>query len=352
MRDMGPAERKIILVRMPNWLGDIVMSFSFLATLRQHFPHHRIVAITKPVYAPLLDMLSISVESLEFDKKTHRGLRSFLSFCKNKIGMLQPDVYFALPPSFSSALMGRLSGARECIGYRSEFRQFLLSSSGPFPHGKHRSQEYLDLISLWLKQNVTHSKFELNVPSAESEFLQVLKAEPYIVINPNSEASSRRLPLTKWVELLSALWPAGSVATPMIVGIGTAAEARQSDDVFAVLPKRFRTRNLSGKTNIVELASVLTHAGLVISNDSGPAHLAAAMGAPVAVFFGAGDPKSTAPISNGAAVTVLNQKLKCSPCLKNTCPLSTVECLATMDMKWAAEKISDYCKGLPEKFVP
>jgi heptosyltransferase II len=70
----------------------------------------------------------------------------------------------------------------------------------------------------------------------------------------------------------------------------------------------------------------LRNADLVISNDSGPMHLANAVGTPVITFFGAGNPAETAPFNREKAV-VINKHLQCSPCVKNICKFKTVRCL-------------------------
>ena len=90
--------------------------------------------------------------------------------------------------------------------------------------------------------------------------------------------------------------------------------------------------NLTGKTDLKELISILKHADLVISNDSGPAHLANMLATPLIVFFGAGDEKNTAPKFHVNQTRIINQKISCSPCLKNSCPIGTLDCLNKIDV--------------------
>ena len=86
-----------------------------------------------------------------------------------------------------------------------------------------------------------------------------------------------------------------------------------------------------GKTSILELFSLLKESDEVISNDSGPAHLAALGGSRVKVFFGAGDDHETGPL--GKEVQIIKKDISCSPCLKNSCPLKHKKCLEEIFIK-------------------
>jgi ADP-heptose:LPS heptosyltransferase len=87
--------------------------------------------------------------------------------------------------------------------------------------------------------------------------------------------------------------------------------------------------NLAGKTSLRESAAIMLRGRLFIGNDSGPAHLAAAVGAPLVVLSGADDPKETSPISNQKRLLYLSH-LKCISCVKNKCPLKGEEHMACM----------------------
>jgi heptosyltransferase-2 len=97
--------------------------------------------------------------------------------------------------------------------------------------------------------------------------------------------------------------------------------------------------NLAGRTDVLALARLLAHSRGVITNDSGPAHLAALVGAKVAVSIGAANISHTVPTGPDAEVMVLSADVSCAPCVKNECPLGTLACLEELDMARASEDI-------------
>ncbi len=242
------------------------------------------------------------------------------------------DRYFALPPSFTSALMGILLGARERIGYRSQGRAAFFTRTGRCPHGVHRSQEYFRLMEL-VEGNPP--KFPLLTPPPVKHNL-VPPTENFLVINPNSLASSRRLPEQRWVELVSLFDDTDFVLT------GAPDEVERVEALVLLLRRKTPQNRyfcLAGQTTILDLIPLLAQSRGLISNDSGPAHLAHFLGLPTLVFFGAGDPQNTGPSYGSGATLVLKKDLPCAPCLKNTCPLGTLQCLKELEITSEKEKI-------------
>lgn len=324
-----------ILVRLPNWLGDIIMSFPFLHGLKTLYPEAEITVIVKPQYKDLMKLLPFDLSIVEYDKKTDGSLpHEIHKFCVNQKLLFNIDLYFCLPPSFSSAWMGHCFRAKERIGYSGEWRAALLTHKEKPPVGLHRYQEYLKLLELQSGKNF------LDMPKIMSralpKFFETIEGQEekkYVVINVNSEASSRRLPKEKWLELIELF------ENQKFVFIGMEQDLERVSEVIALLPAKNEYLNLAGKTNILQLAALISHSQGVVTNDSGPSHLASYLGASVVVFFGAGNPDNTAPIYSKGTSLVINQKLSCSPCLKNTCPLKTLECLSSIQMASVMDQI-------------
>ena len=147
----------------------------------------------------------------------------------------------------------------------------------------------------------------------------------YIVFNVNSEAPSRRLPLEKWQALGRKLLQ-DETQKRRIVFIGTAGEQDRIATVMKAIKPRNALLDFSGKTSLRELAMLLRDADVVVSNDSGPMHLANAVGTPLVTFFGAGNPIETGPFNHRNAI-IIDRHLECSPCVKNVCKFPTVKCL-------------------------
>jgi ADP-heptose:LPS heptosyltransferase len=329
LNDTGSAVR--ILVRAPNWLGDLVMGMPFLNALGREFPRAAVGVILKPQFSGLLDLLPFPVQQIPFDKRQFPGLTGIVRFGRRNPEAHRCDVYFCLPPSFSAAFMGRCLGARRRVGYRGDGRDFLLTHRAHRREGLHRHQEFLELLPLLTGRGPALAERPTGVrlrPVPETE-----TGKDYIVLNPHSVASSRRLPLQQWVDLLDRFSGLDFVL------IGARADRPLSRELLGRVSNRNRYRDLTGQTDIGQLARILAFSRGVISNDSGPAHLAAYVGARVAVFFGAGDPAVTAPVGPADRIRVLRQDLPCSPCVKNVCPLGTLACLTDLDLDHAHAEI-------------
>ncbi len=311
-----------IVVRAPNWLGDITMSLPFFNALGKAYPDDDIHVITKPEYEELFHLLPYKVTTHVFSRSKDSGILGWLSFFKKENSVKEADVFYVLPPSFSSALMAFFSKAKKRIGFPGEGRKIFLNEHVRWPKGIHRADEFLQLLAKGVGKLYPRDLFELKLdPYFQDE-------DEYLVINVNSEASSRRMPIEQWSKVLQKL------SGKKVVFVGTEKEREWVSQVASVVQKDNEVVNLAGKTKIKELAQVMMYAKVVITNDSGPAHLAAFVGAPVVTWIGAADAINTVMLSQDSSrVNVFTVPLKCSPCLKNSCPIHTIECLTKIDMK-------------------
>ncbi|MDB9786605.1 glycosyltransferase family 9 protein [Bacteriovoracaceae bacterium] len=307
--------RDTIIVRLPNWLGDIVMCLPFLERLLEKEANHRFYFIVKSQYQEIFKIKILSAKIIIFDKKEYESIWGLLKFRKTFPELINASSYYTLAPSFSSALMGRILGVKRIIGHNTDYRSLLLHVKINLNRSEHRIQQYFDLIS---------EKFENLVIQPE------LKCDPiignrYIVLNVNSEASSRRLPNVEWAKVIERI-----PTTHKLVFIGHEKDGDHVKSTLNFLDLGIdRYVDLSGKTNLVELANVLKYADAVVSNDSGPAHLAAILGTSVSVFFGAGNRLETGPF--GKQVRIYSKSIHCSPCLKNICRYKNVDCLRDIE---------------------
>lgn len=309
-----------ILVRLPNWLGDLVMSLAFLEALKQEFPDAEIQVIVKEGLQPLLAGRTDILPPVGFSKRQYPGLSGIRTFCQTRLCAEAFDLFFALPDSFSSAWMGRMSGARIRVGYRKEGRQILLTHAYKKQIRQHRVLQYLDLLSLYLQRPVTSK-----IPQLPSDFTGPFE---YIVFNTNSEASSRRLPVETARKIAAQLLQR---TDRKILLIGSPSEQAHVDAILAPFAGNSRIQNLAGQTSVAELIEVLGRAAAMLSTDSGPSHLANALGTPLLVLFGAGDEHQTAPFNANRRTVWRLGRLSCEPCQKNTCKFGTPKCLNELD---------------------
>ena len=310
-----------ILIRLPNWLGDMVMSTAFVQAVKEYFPGATIDLIAKKGIDFLLDYFPQHEQRFIFSKEENKGLGGAYRFGKMIGQQKKYDLFFCLPDSFSSAVMGQAIGAKERIGHIKELRSLFLTNAFAKKKNVHRVEEYIDLLQQFTKSEIKIPRVQLHQPPAEKKNA--------IIININSEASSRRLPKEKAISIISTI---RHKITQEIILVGSAKEAAFVDEVYLALPDKTNITNMAGKTNLKEMVELLNSSRVMLTTDSGPAHVANALGVHTIVLFGAGNENNTAPYNKINRQIIRLGQLPCEPCINNTCKLYGVpECLVQLD---------------------
>ena len=320
-----------ILIRLPNWLGDLVMSSAFVHELRRQFPKSHISIVVKEEYADMAKLMVGVDHFFLFSKKEYKGLPGLVKFGLELRKSERFDLFFCLPDSFSSAFIGWLSGSKKRIGHRSQMRRFLLTHSCRKP-SKHRVEQYFDLIEKFVNSSTESPVIELRVPS-EIELSQPANT---FILNFNSEASSRRMPFEHAAKIADRLVEAFDF---QFVLIGSPKEKPFVNEIIHNMKHKADIVNLAGKTSLLELASLLSSATGILSTDSGPAHLANSLGTKTFVFIGAADWKHTAPYNEESRKILKLNHLSCSPCFSNRCRFSIPKCLTEISTNYVVESV-------------
>lgn len=313
---------------MPNWLGDMVMSVAFVYELQRLYPQAAISVIAKKGIHEILPFFPGLEQQFVFSKEEFKGLAGLVRFGRKIRKTESFDLFFCLPDSFSSAFMGFATGTKKRIGYQKEGRNFLLTKAYQKTKNLHRVEEYLFLLQLYTGQQTEKPKVLLQHPFAKSD---------HIVVNINSEASSRRLTVSKAVEEINALRKA--TANPVFL-IGAPKESAFVGEVVSQLEPTAGIVNVAGKTPLPALIELLASAQIMLTTDSGPAHLANALGTKTIVLFGAGNENNTAPYNSDRNTVIRLNQLSCEPCLKNICMRYEVpQCLQQLDANLIVHKL-------------
>ncbi|MEO6252115.1 MAG: glycosyltransferase family 9 protein [Ferruginibacter sp.] len=310
-----------ILIRLPNWLGDMVMSTAFVQAVKDEFPAATIDLVAKKGIDFLLDHFPAHGQRYIFSKEEYEGIAGARNFGLQIKAQKKYDLFFCLPDSFSSAFMGYAAGAKQRVGYKKELRTLFLTHAYQKQQHMHRVEEYIDLLQQFTKKEISIPGVELR--SAVTEKNQAL------IININSEAESRRLPKDKAISIISAV--RNTIDQPIIL-VGSHKEAPFVDEVFNALPIKNNITNLAGKTSLPGLVKLFGSAAAVLTTDSGPAHVANALGVHTVVLFGAGNENNTAPYNKNKRTIIRLGQLPCEPCVSNVCKVYAVpECLLRLD---------------------
>lgn len=297
-----PAAGERTVVRAPNHLGDVVMAL----------PALRAAAADVLIAAPLVPLLALPGGTGTRILPLERGMRGFADAARRlRAGGYRRGILLA--PSLSSALLMRAGGVARVRGTATDRRSLLLDE--PLPRdilpGTHRSAAYWRIVTGAMPGDPPVPV--LRVPaSAEAAFRRLLpdSGRPLAGLFPGSNASSRRWQPDRFGALAVALSREGW----QVVVFGGPGETRLTAHVAGS-----HAIDLGGRTSLPELAAGLAACHVVISNDSGPLHLAAAVGTPVVGLFGAGDPVATRPLGEHSHI-LRHPELPCVPCVKNKCP--------------------------------
>jgi lipopolysaccharide heptosyltransferase II len=331
-----------ILVRLPNWLGDIVMSSGFLRALSKSYPGSTIDIIIKDSLKELLPLLPGVTNHFIFSKKVYKGLTGTIQFGQYCARQKKYDLYFTLPESFSSALSGYFSKSTKRAGYSSEFRSFLLTDAYNKPENLHRAEEYVHLLNNFQSGRLNAIEVKLEYKDIENNsclFSENCSDRLKILINIHSAAQSRKIPSAKAVSLCKLLIKRFNAH---LLFTGIADEMKSTRSVISAINAPEHCTDFSGKLDLVSLSQLCTMVDFVISSDSGIAHIANALDKHVFVFFGAGNEKNTAPYNSEKCTVIRADGIPCAPCISNTCRYGHVHCMNLIDENKLIEAISSY----------
>lgn len=317
-----------VLIFAPNWLGDAVMALPAIADVRRAFPAARVTVAARRSISPLFSLVRdvdgvVEIAGRAFSDRSSAG--------RNGTGF---DVAFLFPNSFASALIAYRAGILERWGYRADWRAPLLTRAVPRPRDVHQVTYYQHLVAALGIANGTGVPCVDVSPEHVAAGATLLHDQgwddaPLAAIAPGAAyGGAKRWPPERFGELARTLADDG-IRTVMV---GSAADSPAGREVEQAAGST-RIINLIGRTSLGELAGVFRNCRVVVSNDSGAMHLAAASGVPVTALFGPTDETATAPGGAvrgvpsalsplpSALIRVVIHPVWCRPCMLRECPL-------------------------------
>jgi heptosyltransferase II len=313
------------LIIAPQWIGDAVMTEPLLRLL--HARGERITVGALPWVAPVYRCMPQVAEVIEFPF-AHGGLqfKARRSIAKQIEGRF--DTAYVLPNSLKSALLPLLAGIPKRVGYLGEARVGLLTHRIKNPPKDKRPPMVAFYSALSGEANFDQDRPQLQVSDAEVE--QTLKAlglqrDQYAIFVPGAEyGPAKRWPAAHFAALAQQL------AVPVLL-LGSGKDAALCDEIVALAPRH--TTNLAGKTSLAQAIHAQAASKIIVTNDSGLMHVAAALDVSQVAIFGSSSPLHTPPLSSAAQVLWLKNDasyqppLDCAPCFERECPLGHTRCL-------------------------
>jgi len=330
----GKAQRpdmRILVVRLDR-IGDLMLSLPAIEALRRRFPSASISVMTRPATRALFEGQPAVDEVIAYDyskKGRHAFPLGYFRFIE-EIMKRRFDAAVILHPGIRSYLVPFLAAVPCRVGYRNR-HAWLLTRARPDErrHGrKHESQYALDLVAA-----LTGVRTPEPAPSrlvVDPTALSVVPEGRWLALHPGASCVSKRWPAERFQSLAKAIlaeYPKHSIA--VVGGQETRGESRL---ITAGLGDR--AMDLAGKLDLRQLAAFLSRCEALVSNDSGPVHVGAAVGTRVVSLFGRNQsglsPQRWKPLGEGHAV--IQKDVGCQVCLAHLCPIG-FECLKAIEVE-------------------
>jgi heptosyltransferase II len=317
------AER--ILIVAPSWVGDAILSEPLVAVLRE------------PLEEPIVDVLAPS-----WCAPIYRRMRGIRDVIDNPLGhreigfgkrralaaALRQRAYtraFILPNSFKSALIPWMARIPKRIGYVGEMRGMILNDVRRLDRKAYpRLVDRFVALAAQPGELLPTASAPVLVPNAANaaetiRTLGLATRRPVAIFCPGAEfGPAKRWPIEHFATLGRRLIDSGYA----VWLVGSPNDQLAADPLAAMVPEM---RNACGRTDLGTAIDLLATARVVISNDSGLMHAAAAVGVPVVALFGSSSPEYTPPLSPLARVARID--IACSPCFQRVCPLGHFKCM-------------------------
>lgn len=311
------AER--IIVRAPNWLGDVVLSLAAVRDLRRTFPAARIEALARRSVAPLYG----AVAEIE-DVHVSTCFREDVQHLRGKF-----DLAVLLPNSIGSALVPWWARIPERWGYATDGRRPFLTRAASVPaslRGRSQVYYYRAMLAGVGLEIAEEAQTALDCPDDWRSAIRTrLGSSRFVAIAPGAAYGTAK----RWLpERFAAA--ADALATERdaeVLVLGAAGERPLGEWIGQRV--RSRVRVLCGETTIPELVGILAESDVLLTNDSGTMHVAAALGRPVVAVFGPTDWRETAPV--GPHARFVREPVHCTPCLLRDCPIDH-RCMERVDV--------------------
>lgn len=319
-----PRVRRILIIRM-DLIGDVVLSLAAVRALRGAYPHAVIDFLAQPSSAAILAGQPDITNVLTYDASVwsnpaaifRRANRAAARTMLQRLRRPRYDLCVSVSGYWAS-ILARLSSARRRIGYADEAYRGMLTDTlpgGRYVIRRHEIEYVRELARAAGGRNAALSLPELRVTPPAAAAVAALLAEsgltaarPLVALHAGARNGlAKRWPSASWAHLARRLV---ACLGARVVLVGAPGDGEIANEIARVAGDG--VVNLTGRTSLPELAALLAHSDVLVSGDSGPLHIACAVGTPVVGLYGPTDPVISGPL--GERAIVLRQPLWCAPC--------------------------------------
>lgn len=319
--DFSGVER--IIIRSTNWVGDAILTTPAVRAVRKNFPDAKITMLAKPWVAPIFYNNPHVDQVIQYhSEKRHRGWLGRVRLVK-ALRQGKFDLAILFQNAFEAAMLTYLAGVPNRLGYDTDRRRFLLTHSikmTPRLKQIHEIDYYLGMLQA---VGLKHDGRDLTLGVTEqernraSEILRkqhIARRDKLVGVSPGATyGSAKRWPPERYAALCDKMHESRRVRIIIFGGPGEEATGYRVSEAM-----KHPSVNLCGKTTLRETAALIERCQLLVTNDSGLMHVAAALNVPLVAIFGSTNPITTGP--SGLRSRVIRASVPCSPCLKPECP--------------------------------
>lgn len=315
------------LIVAPAWIGDTIMAQPLFARLHALHPGLQLDALAPRWVAPVLQRMDDIGEVV--DSPFGHGQFSFKARWRlaRSIAERGYDTAYILPNSLKSALVPFFAGIPQRVGFTGESRYGLINvrhtlDKTALPLMIERFMQLAEAPGAPLPRPIAHPRIR-STPAEQARTLAELAIEHpahVVAFCPGAEyGPAKRWPAAHFAALARTLHRRGNA----VWLFGSPKDHAVAEEICQLAPGC--CRNLCGTTSLGQAVDLLALADLVVCNDSGLMHVAAALDRPIVAIYGSSSPGFTPPLSGQAAI--LSLELDCSPCFERNCPLGHLDCL-------------------------
>jgi lipopolysaccharide heptosyltransferase II len=330
-----------ILIIEVNWLGDILFTTPAIRAVRENNPKAFIACLAVPRCIEMLEGNPDINEIIVLDEKgRHRGIFGKISLI-SELRKKRFDTVISFHRSMSRMLIAFLAGIPRRIGYYTRKRSWLLTAAVSLPEQALHRVEYFLNITREAGMDTKNRDYGFYIPEEASvkadDILSkagVGKEEDFFIINPGGNWPPKRWPKERYALLCRKLKE--RYGNKVII-TGAEKDMPLADDIIKISENS--ALSICGKTSLKELAAIMKRSRAVVSNDSGPMHIAVSQKVPTVALFGPTSPKITGPYGDSDYI-VLHKWFDCQlPCYAACQDYKCMEAIAVDDVLDAVGKI-------------
>jgi lipopolysaccharide heptosyltransferase II len=329
--------KKILCIRL-DALGDVLMSTPAIRAIKESLPDCRITLLTSPSGARVAPLIPLVDESIAYESPWMKASRlrqdnhpDFAMISRLQEGEFDAAIIFTvfsqnpLPAAFLAYLAGIPLRLAYCRENPYQLLTHWVRETEPQAGIRHEVARQLDLVAT-VGFKTLEQGLSLQVPEAADRSVESLlrdmelsTGKPWVVIHPGATAPSRRFRPDGFAEVARTLYLDFGIWT-IFTGVRKERSLVEGIQEIMAVP----SHNLAGELSLAEMAALLKAAPLLISNNSGPVHIAAAVGTPVVDLYALTNPQHT---PWNVPHRVLNRDVPCKYCFKSICPEKHHHCL-------------------------